>query len=84
MDTNEVTYFSVMHTPRALRSPGGFYEEAIFSWSGPRARFAETFWRRRGEPPPSQADPFGGAQATHRVVVQPRLLAPQNFGAGHS
>ena len=46
MDTNEVTYFSVMHTPRALRSPGGFYE-AFFSWSGPRARFAETFWRRR-------------------------------------
>ena len=47
MDTNEVTYFSVMHTPRALQSPGGFYE-AFFSWSGPRARFAKAFWRRGG------------------------------------
>ena len=82
MDTNEVTYFSVMHTPRALRSPGGFYE-AFFSWSGPRARFAETFWRRR-EPPPAQAQPFAGGQATPGLAAQQRLVRPQDLGAGHS
>ena len=82
VETNEVTYFSVMHTPRTLRSPGGFYEALFFFVRSARAVRRDLLETTRAAPRRSAASRRG--TTTHSLAVQHRLCKPQDLGAGHS